>query len=98
MQLAEALLCPNTDLSTLESCGCCESCRQVQTWLHPDLEIIERDWNRSYIRLDDLIGDYKHRMREGLLHRLAMKSFHGGRKVAIIEDADYLNREVPARF
>jgi DNA polymerase-3 subunit delta' len=92
MQLAEALLCPNTDLSTLEACGCCDSCRQVQARSHLDFELIELERDKSHIRVEALIGGLEHRMREGLLYRLAMKSFHGGRKVVIIEDADHLNR------
>jgi DNA polymerase-3 subunit delta' len=32
-------------------------------------------------------------MREGLCHDIALKPFMGGRKVAIIDDADYLNEE-----
>ena len=38
-------------------------------------------------------------MREGLCHDIALKPFMGGRKVAIIDDADFLNeeeRELPA--
>ena len=40
-----------------------------------------------------LVGDDAHRMREGLCHDLALKPFMGGRKVAIIDDADDLNEE-----
>ena len=32
-------------------------------------------------------------MREGLCHDIALKPFRGGRKIAIIDDADYLNQE-----
>src|SRR5687767_5824992 len=32
-------------------------------------------------------------MRDGLCHDIAMKPFIGGRRVAIIDDADYLNSE-----
>ncbi len=32
-------------------------------------------------------------MREGLCHDIALKPFMGGRKVAIIDDADDLNEE-----
>jgi hypothetical protein len=30
-------------------------------------------------------------MREGLCHNLSLKPFRGGRKIAIIQDADFLN-------
>ena len=32
-------------------------------------------------------------MREGLCHEIALKPFRGGRRIAIIDDADYLNQE-----
>ncbi len=40
-----------------------------------------------------LIGDKEHRRREGLCHHIALKPFMGGRKIAVIDDADYLNAE-----
>ena len=93
LKLAEALLCPQADLPRLEPCGDCLSCRQVRARSHPDLDLITRPADKSVIPLDLLIGDKEHRMREGLCHRLAIKSCYGGRKVAIIDDADYLNQE-----
>ena len=32
-------------------------------------------------------------MHEGLCHKISLKPFAGGRKVAIIDDADDLNQE-----
>src|SRR5581483_1510034 len=49
--------------------------------------------DRSSIPLALLIGDDAPRMREGLCHDIALKPFMGGRKVAIIDDADALNEE-----
>jgi DNA polymerase-3 subunit delta' len=40
-----------------------------------------------------LIGDKEHRRREGLCHHIALKPMMGGRKIAVIDDADYLNAE-----
>jgi DNA polymerase-3 subunit delta' len=45
------------------------------------------------IPVEAFIGDQAHRMREGLCHDIALKPFMGGRKVAIIDDADFLNEE-----
>jgi DNA polymerase-3 subunit delta' len=39
------------------------------------------------------IGDKDHRNRDGLCHRLALKPYLGGRKIAIIDDADRFNQE-----
>src|SRR4029450_8202547 len=43
--------------------------------------------------LELLIGDAEHRMRAGLCYNIALKPFSARRKVAIIDDADYLNKE-----
>ena len=43
---------------------------------------------RHDIPVELFIGDREHRMREGLCHNIALKPFMGGRKVAVIDDAD----------
>jgi DNA polymerase-3 subunit delta' len=60
---------------------------------HPDLMIVEKPRDKSFIPLDALVGEKDRRMREGLCHDIALKPFMGGRKVAIIDDADHLNEE-----
>ncbi len=92
-KLAQALLCCQVSAELLEPCGTCPSCVQVAALTHPDLYIIEKPADRSSIPLALLVGDDAHRMREGLCHDIAMKSFMGGRKVAIIDDADALGEE-----
>ncbi|HEX5446271.1 MAG TPA: DNA polymerase III subunit, partial [Pirellulales bacterium] len=92
-KLAQALLCPHVDLQTLAPCGTCDSCVQVASRTHPDLMIIERPADRSFIPVAAFVGDEQRRMREGLCHDIALRPFMGGRKVAIIDDADYLNEE-----
>jgi DNA polymerase-3 subunit delta' len=49
--------------------------------------------DKSFLPLELLIGDKEHRGRVGLCHRISLKPFQGGRKVAIIDDADFLNPE-----
>ncbi len=49
--------------------------------------------DKGTIPVAAFIGDDEHRMREGLCHEIALKPFMGGRRVAIIEDADFLNDE-----
>ncbi len=92
-RLAQALLCPHLDLDTLSPCGHCDSCVQVAAHTHPDLSIIEKPADKSFIPLSAFVGDEARRMREGLCHDIALRPFMGGRKVAIIDDADYLNEE-----
>jgi DNA polymerase-3 subunit delta' len=92
-KLARSLLCPYVDRETLVPCGRCDSCVQVDSLTHPDLMIIEKPPEKSFIPLSAFVGEETRRMREGLCHDIALKPFMGGRKVAIIDDADYLNEE-----
>jgi DNA polymerase-3 subunit delta' len=91
--LAQGLLCSHAADERLEPCGRCEFCQQVAAGTHPDLETISKPPDKAFIPVELLIGDREHRMREGLCHDIALKPFCGGRKVAIIDDADYLNEE-----
>lgn len=92
-KFAQALLCETNPESVLDPCGHCPSCQQVFAGTHPDLSVVSKPDDKSFIPLDLLIGDNEHRLREGLCHDIALKPFSGGRKIAIIDDADYLNQE-----
>ena len=92
-KLAQALLCHHSGDDPLAPCGHCDSCVQVVSHTHPDLLLIEKPDDKSVIPVELFIGPKERRMREGLCHDIAMKPFMGGRKVAIIDDADYLNEE-----
>jgi DNA polymerase-3 subunit delta' len=93
LKLAQALLCQERPESALDPCERCPACVQVAALTHPDLEIVGKPRDKSAIPVETFIGDREHRMQEGLCHRIALKPFMGGRKVAIIDDADYLNQE-----
>ena len=93
LKLAQTLLCRVRPEAAMDPCGRCPSCVQVLAGSHPDLEVISKPADRAMLPLDLLIGDKDHRMREGLCHNIAMKPFLGGRKVAIIDDADYFHEE-----
>jgi DNA polymerase-3 subunit delta' len=93
MRLAGTLLCQANRDDVMEPCGECESCQMVAAVSHPDLEVIRKPADRNFIPIELLIGDREHRMREGLCHNIALKPFCGGRKVAIVDDADALNPE-----
>src|SRR5436190_10788235 len=92
-KLAQALLCSAAPAQQMAPCGHCDSCVQVAAHTHPDLYLVEKPADKSTIPLELLIGDDEHRMREGLCHAISLKPFMGGRKVAIIDDADYLSEE-----
>jgi len=91
--LARALLCETRPEAALDPCGHCAACAQVDAGTHPDLIQVAKPKDKSFLPLDLLIGERDHRMRRGLCHEIGLKPFAGGRKVAIIDDADYLNAE-----
>jgi DNA polymerase III subunit delta' len=93
LKLAQALLCQTVPPERLEPCGECPGCRQVLAGTHPDLLRICKPAERSFIPIDLLIGSGDRRMHEGLCHDISLKPFMGGRRVAIIDDADLLNEE-----
>jgi DNA polymerase-3 subunit delta' len=92
LKLAQALLC-STGRSQLDPCHRCTSCLLAAAGNHPDLELVGRPADRSFIPIETFIGDQEHRLREGLCHRLALKPYLGGHKVALIDDADFMNQE-----
>jgi len=93
LRLAQGLLCERRPDEALDPCGECPSCRQVLAGSHPDVQIIAKPADKAFIPVELLIGDKEHRMREGLCYNISLKPFSGRRKVAIIDDADYFNKE-----
>ena len=93
LALAKALLCPNTAADPLEPCGRCESCRLFDAGNHPDLDVVALPKDKSTLPLELFLGSKENRNQEGLCHRIAMRPFLGGRKVAIIDDADRFSSE-----
>ena len=91
--LAKALLCQSCPAELLDPCGACLGCLQVAAGTHPDLLRVAKPTDKSFIPLELFIGSKERRMQEGLCHDIALKPFMGGRRVAIIDDADYLNEE-----
>jgi DNA polymerase-3 subunit delta' len=92
-KLAQALLCEVSPEQDLAPCGHCSACQQVEAGTHPDLELVSKPVDKSFIPLELFIGDKDHRMREGLCYNLSLKPFCGGRRIAVIDDADFLNQE-----
>jgi DNA polymerase-3 subunit delta' len=93
LKLAQALLCPMAPAERLEPCGQCPSCAQVAARTHPDLLRVAKPADKSEIPVALLIGPKERRMDEGLCHDISLKPFMGGRRIAIIDDADFLNEE-----
>ena len=93
LRMAQALLCEVHAEQQFDPCGRCPACQQAAALSHPDLELVAKPRDRTFIPIELFIGDRDHRMRQGLCHRISLKPYRGGRKIAIIDDADYLNPE-----
>jgi DNA polymerase-3 subunit delta' len=93
LHLAQCLLCETTPADDLSACQACPGCQQVAELTHPDLIMITKPDDKNFIPIELFIGDREHRMREGMCHDIALTPFRGGRRIAIIDDADYLNQE-----
>jgi len=93
MKFAQTLLCETNAEQQMQPCGFCPACVQVDVLTHPDLLTVAKPKEKSFIPVETFIGDREHRMREGLCHDISLKPFRGGRKIAIIDDADNLNQE-----
>jgi len=93
LKLAQTLLCQERPVEQLDPCGTCASCQQVVARTHPDLHLVAKPVDKSVIPVELFIGSKEKRMQEGLCHDMALKPFMGGRRVAIIDDADHFNEE-----
>lgn len=91
--LTASLLCSRIPHPQLPPCGSCPDCQQVAGETHPDLQIIAKPADKSFIPLELLAGDRQHRMSEGLCHWISLTPFSRKKKIAIIDDVDYLNVE-----
>jgi DNA polymerase III subunit delta' len=92
IELAHSLLCTVNDEAALEPCGKCESCRMFAAGNHPDLDIVNLRPEKLELAISQFVGFDEFLKQDALCHRIALKPFFGGRRVAIIDDADYFNR------
>ena len=86
---ARALLCERAADRTLDPCGVCPGCLQVEAGAHPDLLEVRRPEDKHELPIK-VIRD--------LCIDLGMKPARGTRKVAIVDDADDLNDEAANAF
>ena len=91
--LAKTLLCDSNDAEQMDPCGHCEACIQVAAETHPDLIRVRKPAEKMVIPIELLIGRPEVRMQEGFCRDVRLSPYCGRRKVAILEDADFLNEE-----
>jgi DNA polymerase-3 subunit delta' len=87
--LAKALLCERAEPAALEPCGTCPACLQVEAGSHPDLLLAGRPADKHELPIQvirDLCGE------------LALRPMRGGRRIAIVDDADDLSEEASNAF
>ncbi|MGI9177947.1 MAG: ATP-binding protein [Pirellulales bacterium] len=92
LALAKSLTC-QMPRPGLVACGACGSCVQAEAGSHPDIDVVRKPEDKATLPLDLFIGDDDHRMREGLCWRILLRPALGGRKVAVIMDADHFSEE-----
>jgi DNA polymerase-3 subunit delta' len=67
-----------------DSCDRCASCVKIEKASHPDINIINRPPDKTQIPIESI---------RALRNRFSLKSFEARYKVAIIEDAEYMNEQ-----
>ena len=91
--LAMTLLCERFPESELEACGDCRSCRMMLAGTHPDFLNVECPEGKSELPIELLVGSRENRGSEGLCHDLSLRPMAGGRRIAVIDDADRMSNE-----
>ena len=89
---AKTLLCDQLG-EEFAACGACSSCRQFDAGAHADYAEVAKPADRANIPIDLLIGPKERRMREGLCHWIGLSPVRGDRKIAVINDAEFLYEE-----
>jgi DNA polymerase-3 subunit delta' len=78
---AGSIHCTTPDLAPKsEICGCCKSCRKIETGSHPDIILVEP--TGPYIRINQI---------RNLCNILTMKPYEARLRVVIIKDAQAMN-------
>jgi len=89
LTLAQALLCERRPEAELEPCGACPACLQVAAATHPDVLRVARPEDKHELPIGSI---------RDLNHDLGLKPMAGGRRVAIVDDADDLSEEAANAF
>ncbi|HBT76095.1 MAG TPA: DNA polymerase III subunit delta' [Planctomycetaceae bacterium] len=99
--LAKTLMCKQPDAARFLPCGICASCHMFPAdpvagclpVAHPDFFYVAKPEEKATLPLELLVGDKEHRGKSGLCFEISRTSYLGGKKVAVIDDADFFNAE-----
>jgi len=89
LKLAQTLLCERVPAAAMAPCGECPGCVQVIGGTHPDLLRVARPEDKHELPI---------RIIRDLCLDLGLKPARGGRKLAIVDDADDMNDEAANAF
>lgn len=93
LKFAQCLLCQRHSELDFDACETCPGCKQVLARTHPDLYVVGCPEGKREIPIDTFLGPPERRGKEGLCHDLSHTPMAGGRKIALICDAEKLNEE-----
>jgi DNA polymerase-3 subunit delta' len=88
-ELAKTLLCESPYEGRFDACDSCAACHLMDGGTHPDFFALARPADKQEMPIDVV---------RRLCDDLAMKPARGGRKIAVLDDADDLNDESANAF
>jgi len=98
VKLATCLFCERCADTDLEACGECSACRQMAARSHPDFFQVGCPEGKRELPISVFLGDEDERGRAGLCYQLSLSPVSGGRRFAVIDDADAMNEAAANAF
>ena len=92
-KVAQSLLCTRIPDAELDACGDCSSCRLMEAGSHPDFFYVGCPEEKKEIPVELLKGDQKKHGQDGLIHDLSLRPMVSQLRVAIIDDANRMNKD-----
>jgi DNA polymerase III subunit delta' len=74
----------NCEKQELDSCEKCASCNKVNSLNHPDVFILKKEKESSFIKIDKI---------RDIIYQASLKPYEAGKKIFIINDAEDMNEE-----
>lgn len=81
IEFAKAINC---EKKSLDACDKCVPCGKINSLNHPDVFIIQREEESSFIKIDKI---------RNIIYQASMKPYEAGKKIFIISDAECMNEE-----
>ena len=98
VKLATCLFCERHADEELEACGECSACRQMAAGSHPDFFLVGCPEGKRELPISVFLGEEDERGRAGLCYQLSLSPVSGGRRFAVIDDADAMNEAAANAF